>query len=66
MSSREVNAAAWAISQKLGEVTVSPEVRKKMPLVTWNEQYKDVVLRFVLAARADINTNPDRWKSRTD
>jgi FAD/FMN-containing dehydrogenase len=64
MSTREVNAAAWEIAERLKRVTQSPESRQKVSLEDWKEEYKDAMRRFASAARADINTNPDKWRPR--
>jgi hypothetical protein len=64
MSTREVNAAAWEISEKLTKVTQSPESRQKVSLEDWKEEYKIAMRGFASAARADINTNPDEWRPR--
>lgn len=66
MSTKEVNKAAWMISEQLGKVTLSSEARAKLALDEWKGDYKETVRRFVVAARAELNSDPDGWQPRTD
>ncbi|GAA1624642.1 hypothetical protein [Actinoplanes couchii] len=59
MSAGDVNAAAWRVSEKLGEVVWSVEARRERPLEKWKTEYKDAVGQFVAIARADLTDSPD-------
>jgi hypothetical protein len=47
MSTVEVNAAGWEISETLGKATKSAESRRKISLDVWKDEYKEAVGRFV-------------------